>query len=113
MQKDYAFSYTGIDYAGPLFVKNIYVKFEKDVMHKCWLVLFTCANSSCIFLDLAPDCTAEACVSALNRFISSRGAPKLIVSDNGSALFGKQVQEFAASKFISWTFNVEAVPWTG
>ena len=76
VQKDYAFSYNGIDYAGPLFINNIYVKFEKDVMHKCWLVLFTCANSRCIFFDLVPDCSAEACVLALKRFISSR-----VVSD--------------------------------
>ena len=35
------------------------------------------------------------------------------MSPIGSAFISKQVQEFAASKFISWTFNVEAAPWTG
>ena len=58
-------------------------------MNKCWLVLVTCANSRCIYLDLVPDCSAEACVSVLKRFISSRGAPKLIVPDNGSAFVSK------------------------
>ena len=85
VKKDFAFSYTGIDYAGPLFVKNIYDKVEKGKMFKCWLVLFTCANSRGIFLDLVYDASAEACISALQRFISSRGAPKAFISDNGSA----------------------------
>ena len=67
VQNDYAFSYSGIDYAGPVFVKNIYAKAGDDVMHKCWMVLFTCCNSRSVFLDLVPDCSAESCVSTLTR----------------------------------------------
>jgi hypothetical protein len=62
---------------------------------------------------LVPDCSAESCVAVLNRFISSRGAPKLFVSDNGSAFISKLVQEFVASKFIRWMFNTAAAPWFG
>ena len=113
VQKDFAFSITGLDYAGHLYVKNVYTKSEKEEMHKCWLALFTCANSRCLFLDLVPNNSAETCVLALKRFISSRGVPKLIISDNGSAFVSKQVQEFAASKFIEWKFNTEAAPWKG
>ena len=50
-----------------LFVKNIYIKIEQN---KCWLVLLTCANSRSIYLDLVPDCSAEACMSALTWFIT-------------------------------------------
>ena len=50
--KDFAYSYTGVDYAGPFYVKNIYVTLEKNVMFKCWLVLFTCANSRSIIFRL-------------------------------------------------------------
>ena len=113
VQMDYAFTYTGIDLAGPFLVKNIYTKSINESMHKCWMILYTCANSRNIYLDLVPDCSAEACVSALKRFISSRGAPKLFISDNGSNFVSNDVQEFVASKFISWSFNPQAAPWTG
>ena len=78
-------------------------------MFKFWLVLFTYVNARCIFFDSVYDPSADACISALQRFISSRGAPKTIVSDNGS----KDVQKFVSSKFIRWKSNTEAAPWTG
>ena len=114
VKKDYAFTYTGVDYAGPLFVKNIYSTGSNDnATFKCWIALFTCANSRCIFLDLVYDSGAIACVSALKRFISGRGAPKMINSDNGSAFISNFVQKFATSRFIKWTFNTPGAPWTG
>ena len=75
----------------------MYVTLEKNVMFKCWLVLFTCANSRIIYLDLVPDFSGETCVSALKRFISSRGAPKLIVSDNGKQFISQDVQDCVAT----------------
>ena len=75
--------------------------------------VFTCASFRCIYLDLVPDCSGESCVLALNRFINSRGAPKLIISDNGSSFVNQDVQKFVASKFIKWNFNTEAAPWKG
>ena len=74
---------------------------------------FYLQNSRCIFLDLVYDPSAEACISVLQRFISSRGAPKTFISDNGSAFISKDVQNFVSSKFIRWKFNTEAAPWTG
>ena len=113
VKKDVCFSYTGIDYAGPCFVKNIYQKSSREKSHKCWIVLFTCAVSRGLFLDLVYDSGSEACVSGLRRFISSRGAPKSFISDNGSAFISKEVQNYVSSKFIGWKFNTEAAPWTG
>ena len=113
VKQEYPFTYTGVDYAGPFFVKNIYDKSENTDMHKCWLALFTCASSRCVFLDLVPYSSGEACVSTLRRFISSRGAPKLFVSDNGSAFISREVQDHVSSKYIRWEFNTEAAPWKG
>ena len=79
---DFAFSYIGIDYAGPLFVKSVYYK-EHDVMYKAWVVPVTCANSRGIYSDLVPDCTSNCCVDALKRFVNFHGAPKILISDNG------------------------------
>ena len=99
VSKDFAFTYTGIDYAGPLYVKNIYGKKQAEKVYKCWLVLFTYANSRSVFLYLVYDTSAEARVSVLQRFISRRGAPKMFISDNGSA-FISHVQNFISSKYI-------------
>ena len=92
VQQDYAFSCTGIDYAGPFFVRNIYGTPISGNMYKCWMVLFTCASFRCIYLDLVPDCSGNSCVLALKRFIHSRGAPKLIISDNGSSFDGRLIR---------------------
>ena len=115
VSRDFAFAYTGIDYAGPLYVKNIFSKYKdfSASVFKCWIALFTCANSRSVFLDLVSDCSGEACVSVLHRFISCRGAPKIFISDNGSAFVSNLVQDFVAEKGIQWSFNTEAAPWTG
>ena len=36
-----AFTYTSLDYAGPVFVKNIY---DSQNMYKAWVFIFTCAS---------------------------------------------------------------------
>ena len=51
---DFAFSFTGIDFAGPLFVKN-----RKSDMRKVYICLFTCATSRAIYLELVNDLTAD------------------------------------------------------
>ncbi|KAJ8958661.1 hypothetical protein NQ318_016386 [Aromia moschata] len=54
-----AFEITGVDFAGPLYLKNV---------TKAWICLFTCA----VFR------------AALRRFVSRWGRPKTIYSDNGT-----------------------------
>ena len=111
----HAFSTIGLDYAGPYLVKDIYQsKCEHcEQLHKTWIVLITCCSSRCIYLDLVPDCTSEECIEALKRFNNKRGAPKLIISDNGGAFISNNVQNFAASNGTNWSFNTPSAPWTG
>ncbi|XP_065675665.1 uncharacterized protein LOC136091879 [Hydra vulgaris] len=78
---DYVFKYTGIDYCGPLFVKNIYSEGE---IFKCWILLASCASTRFIHLDLVPDCSALTCIRGLRRLISKFGAPYEIITENGS-----------------------------
>ena len=47
------------------------------------------------------------------RFISRRGTPKLIISDNGENFISADVQSFAAEHSISWQFNLGSAPWQG
>ena len=98
----------GIDYAGPLYVKNIY---NNDLnMCKAWFVIITCVSSRGIYLDLLPDCISESCIKVLKRFISNSGSPQVFVSDNGKYFTSEDAQNFANSLNIKWKFNVEGAP---
>ena len=107
---DYVFKYTGIDYCGPLFVKNIYSEGE---IFKCWILLASCASTRFIHLDLVPDCSALVCIQGLRRLLSKLGAPYEIISDNGSCFTADETQQFASSRGILWHLNVAAAPWWG
>ena len=43
----------GIDYSGPLFIKNGSQLKLNEGMHKVWIVLITCCDSRVILLDIA------------------------------------------------------------
>ena len=66
----FAFTYSAVDYAGPLCVNNIYGKLQT---FKCQIILFTCASTRCIYLNLVPDCSSSSCVRVLKRFFAARG----------------------------------------
>jgi len=86
---------------------------ESEFNHKAWIVLITCCKSRCVYLDLVPGCTGEECIEALKRFQNKFDTPKIVISDNGTSFTSIEVQNFAASKGISWSFNIASAPWTG
>ena len=78
--QNFSFQVTGFDFAGPLFVKDIYSK-SSDV-NKCFILIFTCATSRFTYLELSPDMTSVPFINCFQRFISRCGTPTKIVSDN-------------------------------
>jgi hypothetical protein len=48
LSDDFAFSRIGVDFAGPVYVKDIY---SGDEMNKAYITLYTCASSRAIHLD--------------------------------------------------------------
>lgn len=110
LSPEFPFTYVGIDYAGPVYVKNIY---QQGDMFKSWIFLYTCASTRGVYLDLVPDASAHSCIRGLRRFISDRGAPKLIISDNGTQFKSEETQGFAGKRRIQWKFNLVAAPWWG
>ena len=86
---DFPFANTGVDYLGLLLVKNIFGE-ESDVF-KVHIVLYTCACSRAVHLDLVPDTTCIAFVRSLNRFIGRYGIPKLFISDNATCFLGPEL----------------------
>ena len=111
LSNDFAFSKIGVDYAGPMYVKDIYSPSQD--MHKVYISLYTCSSSRALHLDLVPDMSSEAFVRSLERFIGRRGIPSLIVSDNGKTFKGQEIKSFTASKNIKWRYIVEKSPWWG
>ena len=108
---DDTFTRVGVDYAGPLSVKNIYS--SNKTMYKSYIVIYACASSSTVHLDLSVDATSETFIRSFLRFISRRGMPGTMVSDNGKTFESKELKEFCASKGIKWKHIVERSPWWG
>ena len=113
-----AFTNTGVDFAGPLFVK------EKDDMKKVYIALYTCRSSRAVHLDVVPHLSAETFIRSFKRFSCRRGIPRLVVSDNAktfktsarflSSIFElPEVQSFLLNHKVKWRFNLEKAPWWG
>ena len=111
VSNDLAFSQVGVDFAGPLYVRNIYS--SDTEMHKCHIALFTCASTRAIHLELTPDLCPSSFLRVLKRFVGRRGLPTQLISDNGKTFGDSGVQKFAATKNISWKFNVPTASWWG
>lgn len=110
------FTNTGVDYFGPVEVKN------RRVTCKRYGVIFTCMASRAIHLEVASSLETDACINALRRFISRRGQVKHLRSDNGTNFVGAQrelkealasvnhdkIQGVLSQVGIRWSFNPPA-----
>ena len=108
-----AFSGTGIDYLGPLYCKNIYENNEDEDLYKCYVVLYTCASSRGVILEVVPDGTSKNFIYSARKFISRRGCPEKILSDNGTVFTSQETQNFALERNINWKFSLSNAPWYG
>jgi len=99
------FSHVGIDFTGPLHVNLV-------GQNKVYVLLITCAKIRAVHLEVTTSMDTHSCLNALKRFISRRGAPSLIVSDNAKTFI-------AVSKLIiteyncTWNFITPRAPWHG
>jgi hypothetical protein len=108
------FEITGVDLAGPLFLKD---------KGKAWIVLFTCGVYRAVHLELVQALSTEAFLLALHRFISRRGRPSKIYSDNGTNFVGadnffgsldwSKIETETRVHRIQWRFNPPSAPWWG
>ena len=55
---------------------------QEEVIYKVWIVLFTCAVTRAIHLELVRSQSTEDFIAAFTRFTSRRGQPTNIYSDN-------------------------------
>ncbi|GFS56475.1 integrase catalytic domain-containing protein [Trichonephila clavipes] len=106
--------HAGVDLAGPLHLKD---------RRKGWVVLFTCAVFRAVHFELITSLSTAAFLQYLRRFISRRGRPTIIYSDNGTNFVGSNsalnsidwdvVISKANIQKIKWKFNPPSAAWWG
>ena len=108
LNDDVSFSGIGVDYSGALYCKNLFNSnsSDEDDMYKCYIVIYTCASTRGVVLHLVPDASAETFINSLAKFISRRGCPQIILSDNGSPFIIDITQILVASKNVKWDINL-------
>ena len=116
------FSGTGLEYLGPILVKYC------GETRKRWICLFTCIVTRAVHLELLQDMTTEEFLHGFRRFISTRGTPTQIISDNATqfklggeivnsvwkqVIRSEDVQNYISNSAIHWKFITELAPWMG
>lgn len=118
---DPPFSSVGIDYFGPLKVK------WRRGTAKRYGCIFTCLAIRAVHIEISHDLTTDSFIQAVCRFVSRRGPPREIFSDNGSNFRGAEVEVKEAlqnwnqericdrlrERGIEWHFSPPAASHTG
>ena len=105
---DNPYQVIGLDFAGHV----AYKKSEK-VCGKAYILLFTCSLTRALCLGLLPDQSLELFLPTLKRFLTRRGQPDKIYSDNFStfvaasrwlkkAMRSEKVHDYLSSNNIKW-----------
>ncbi|XP_075150703.1 uncharacterized protein LOC142224804 [Haematobia irritans] len=80
------FTTTGVDFAGPFEIKLFIGRACK--ITKGYVCVFVCFSTKAIHLEATSDLSTTTFLAAFHRFISRRGCPKTIFSDNGTNFVG-------------------------
>ena len=104
----YSFQFVGLDFAGPLLIKS-----GKDNALKAYILLFTCASSRAIHLELTPDMSIPSFIRAVKRFVSRRGMPDRVISDNFKTFNSVEVKNYFVKHGVKQSFILPASPWWG
>lgn len=121
------FARTGVDYAGPVMLKQGRLK----APIKGYIAVFVCLCTKAIHLELVTSMSTEAFLAALHRFVSRRGNVSEMKSDNGTNFIGaareltelaellrsqmleRKLDEFCQARSIDWSFNPPKAPHQG
>ena len=116
-----AFTNTGLDYFGPFYVA------VKRSTEKRWGFLFTCLTTRAVHFEVVPSMDTSSCVMGIERFVSRRGVPSVIWSDNGTNFIAAEkellnnirkwnqqvITDSLVKKGIKWKFNPPSAPHHG
>ncbi|KAM3957794.1 uncharacterized protein ACR2FA_008514 [Aphomia sociella] len=124
LEPGFPFMRCGVDYAGPVMILNR--RGRGAVLIKGYICLFVCLCTRSIHLELVTSLSANDYLLALKRFISRRGKPAEIISDNGRNFVGAEKElssifcsnhsdiiDFAANNDIKFSFIPPYAPHFG
>ena len=89
---DAVFSNVGLDYAGPVYLKQGSTR--KPLIVKAYVCAFVSLSTRAVHIEAVSDLTSEAFLACLRRFISRRGKPTLLWSDHGTNFVGAKRVSF-------------------
>ena len=101
---DLVFKNTGVDYFGPIPVKNSKGTWFTSGHNKRYGEVFTCLITRATRLELRGDINTDSFILALKRFIARRGQPKVMYSNNGSN-FKEAEKELGRFIFKNWLWK--------
>ncbi|XP_064475845.1 uncharacterized protein LOC135389743 [Ornithodoros turicata] len=119
--KSEPFEVVGVDFAGPLVVKT------QRSTKQMFFVIFVCATTRALHLELVQDMATSTFLFALRRFIARRGIPRIVYSDNAKTfqksnkelkklwdvVSSATTKETIADWRIQWRYNAPYAPWWG
>lgn len=117
------FSKVGIDYAGPLPMREC--RLRKPREYKVYIAVFVCMAVKAVHLELVLELSTDAFLAAFDRFVARRGLPQEIFSDCGTNFVGASKRlsilvnhpenrdRLTARAPCSWNFNPPAAPHFG
>ncbi|XP_062713820.1 uncharacterized protein LOC134290657 [Aedes albopictus] len=79
------FERVGLDFAGPIYVKQ---SVRKATPVKGYICVFICMVTKAMHLEAVEDLSTDSFLAAFQRFVSRRGYPKEVFSDNGTNFIG-------------------------
>ena len=117
-----AFEVATLDLFGPLTLKDSVVRRGPRVKKKVYGVLFTCAASRAVQLDIAEDYSTQSILHCVRRLMAERGQVSILISDPGTQLRGadRELKEmragwdeaelvrYGAQNKIEWRFVMAA-----
>ena len=112
------FANTGVDYFGPFYVT------VRRTTEKNWGSVYAGLTTRAFHVEIFTSMDTSSCVMGVERFVSRRGTPAMIGSDNGTNFFGAEeelrekiekwnavnIAAELAHKGIKWRFNPPSAP---
>ena len=113
---------TALDFFGPFKVKD---EVKKRTTGKAYGLIFNCLATRAVHVDVSPDYSTEKFLMVLRRFVSIRGYPSKLYSDNGAQLVAankelkkvvkdldsNSLQQFGVTQGLKWIFSSADAPW--
>ena len=105
------FTYTGLDFAGPLYVHESSADISKAT--KIYVLLFTCASTRAVHLEIVERLAVETFLRAFRRFAARRVLTSMVLSDNAKTFkrASKQIMKIIRARRVQTYFANEGIAW--